>query len=211
MLMRSMPSEYSPSRPRGITTSSFTLKALVWAAMAAVRERSSQNFLRASGVTATKPSPPRDRANSTILRGGGIGGGGVVAGQVGQQHHVGAADAVRLGGIAHGPDVARVHVLQAGQHHAAGAGVHQVLHLDDGGHRLAHRAEELHAHRADLGRHAVQHEGGLGDEAVAALLLDAGQAGQELVGDVLAQALLAEQAAGDGRGFPARPSACRRH
>ena len=49
MLMRSMPSVYSPMRSSGITTSSFTLKALVCLAMAAVRLRSSQNFLRASG------------------------------------------------------------------------------------------------------------------------------------------------------------------
>jgi hypothetical protein len=46
-------------RGSGITTSSFTLKALVWREMAAVRERSSQNFLRCSGLTAMKPSAPR--------------------------------------------------------------------------------------------------------------------------------------------------------
>ena len=54
-------------------------------------------------------------------------------------------------------------------------------------------------------RHAVQDEARRGDEAVAAFLLDAGQAGEELVGDVLAEPGLAEAAAGDGRGFPARP------
>ncbi len=42
-----------------MTTSSLILNALVCLAIAAVRERSSQNFLRASAVTATKPSPPR--------------------------------------------------------------------------------------------------------------------------------------------------------
>ena len=46
-------------RSKGITTSSLTLKALVCLAMAAVLERSNQNFLRASGLTATKPSPTR--------------------------------------------------------------------------------------------------------------------------------------------------------
>ena len=59
MLMRSMPLVYSPMRSSGITTSSLILKALVWRAMAAVRLRSSQNFLRASALTATKPSPAR--------------------------------------------------------------------------------------------------------------------------------------------------------
>ena len=62
MLMRSMPSVYSPMRSSGITTSSFTLNAFVCFAMAAVRLRSSQNFLRASALTATKPSPERPLA-----------------------------------------------------------------------------------------------------------------------------------------------------
>ncbi|MNS66488.1 hypothetical protein D3C72_997060 [compost metagenome] len=57
ILMRSMPSVYSPIRFSGITTSSLILKALVCLAIAAVRDRSSQNFLRASGLTAIKPSP----------------------------------------------------------------------------------------------------------------------------------------------------------
>ena len=59
MLMRSMPSVYSPMRSSGITTSSLILKALVCLAIAAVRLRSSQNRLRASALTATKPSPER--------------------------------------------------------------------------------------------------------------------------------------------------------
>jgi hypothetical protein len=63
--MRSMPSVYSPMRSSGITTSSLILKALVWRLIAAVRLRSSQNFLRASGETATKPSPPRALAMRT--------------------------------------------------------------------------------------------------------------------------------------------------
>ena len=46
-------------RSSGITTSSLILNAFVCRAIAAVRERSSQNFLRASALTATKPSPER--------------------------------------------------------------------------------------------------------------------------------------------------------
>ena len=65
MLMRSIPSEYSPSRGSGITTSSLILKAFVWRAIAAVRARSSQNFLRASADTAMKPSAPRALAIRT--------------------------------------------------------------------------------------------------------------------------------------------------
>ncbi len=65
MLMRSMPSVYSPIRSSGMTTSSLILKALVWRAIAAVRARSSQKVLRASGDTATKPSPERPLAIRT--------------------------------------------------------------------------------------------------------------------------------------------------
>jgi hypothetical protein len=48
-----------------MTTSSLILKALVWRLMAAVRLRSSQNFLRASALMATKPSPLRELAKRT--------------------------------------------------------------------------------------------------------------------------------------------------
>ena len=48
-----------------MTTSSLILNALVCRAIAAVRARSSQNFLRASADTATKPSPPRALAMRT--------------------------------------------------------------------------------------------------------------------------------------------------
>ncbi len=57
MLIRSIASVYSPIRFSGITTSSLILKALVCFAIAAVRLRSSQKRLRASALTATKPSP----------------------------------------------------------------------------------------------------------------------------------------------------------
>ena len=60
-----MASVYSPSRSSGITTSSLILNALVCLAMAAVRARSSQNVLRASAPTATKPSPARALAMRT--------------------------------------------------------------------------------------------------------------------------------------------------
>jgi hypothetical protein len=65
MLMRSMPSVYSAIRGSGMTTSSLILKALVCLLMAAVRLRSSQNFLRASGLMAMKPSPLRELAMRT--------------------------------------------------------------------------------------------------------------------------------------------------
>ena len=65
ILMRSIPSVYSAMRGSGITTSSLILKALVCLLMAAVFLRSSQNFLRACGLIAMKPSPPRELAMRT--------------------------------------------------------------------------------------------------------------------------------------------------
>ena len=65
MLMRSMPSVYSPRRPSGITTSSLILNALVCLAIAAVRARSSQKRLRCSAPAAMKPSPSRASAMRT--------------------------------------------------------------------------------------------------------------------------------------------------
>ncbi|MQM39757.1 hypothetical protein KBTX_03789 [wastewater metagenome] len=49
-----------------MTTSSLILNALVWAAMAAVRERSAQKVLRASAETAMKPSALRALALRTM-------------------------------------------------------------------------------------------------------------------------------------------------
>ena len=75
ILMRSIPSVYSPILSSGITTSSLILKALVCLEIAAVLARSNQNFLRDSGETAIKPSPTRvlamrttsDAANATAF------------------------------------------------------------------------------------------------------------------------------------------------
>src|SRR5690606_21094130 len=71
------------------------------------------------------------------------------------------------------------------------------LDLDDGGNRELGLAEELEADGAHAGRHAMQHPARGGDDAVAASLLDTGQAGEELVGDVLAQARAPEGPARD--------------
>ena len=65
MLIRSIASVYSPIRGSGMTTSSFSLNALVCFEIAAVLPRSCQNFLRASALTAMKPSPLRALAMRT--------------------------------------------------------------------------------------------------------------------------------------------------
>ena len=73
--------------------------------------------------------------------------------------------------------------------------------LDNRRYGLMHLAEKFQAHGAGVGVGAVQDEARRGDDAVAALLLDAGQPGQKLVGHVLAQPRLAERAAGYGQDF----------
>jgi hypothetical protein len=97
-------------------------------------------------------------------------------------------------------------MLEAGEHDgvrgsvapsATGARVEIGLDLDDRRHRVAHLAEELQAHRADRLRRPVQDEARGGDNPVAAFLLHPWEAGEELVGNVLAKADLAELPAGD--------------
>ena len=103
----------------------------------------------------------------------------------------------RLGGVADRLHVALVEVFQSGQDCAAGPRLQVLRDLDDARYGIAHLAEEFQAEAARRRRHAVQDPHRRGDDAVAAFLLHAGQAGQELVGDVLAQPGLAEGSARD--------------
>ena len=130
-------------------------------------------------------------------RGGFAGGNFVVRHHVDQQHHVRPGVLRRLGGVAHGLHIARVEVFQAGEQHV-GMSVAVVLDFNDRWRGFARRAEEFQADGATVCRQAMQDEARRGDEAVTAFLLDAGQAGEEFVGNVLAEAGLAEAAAGNG-------------
>jgi hypothetical protein len=80
---------------------------------------------------------------------------------------------------------------------AFGLGEHEVLDVDDRRHRIFRVAEELEADRARVRRHLVHDPTRTGDQAVATFLLDARQTGEELVGDVLAEAFFSERAAGN--------------
>jgi hypothetical protein len=68
MLMRSMPSVYSPMRGNGITTSSFTLKALVCLLMAAVRCHPCAALLRALLVAVRQKRRPQAQGHSFPAR-----------------------------------------------------------------------------------------------------------------------------------------------
>jgi hypothetical protein len=142
------------------------------------------------------------------FRGGGHHRRVVSADYVADQHHLGPAVALCLGRVADGAHVALVEVFQSGQLHAGrqagAAGLEVIGDLDDRRHGVGDAAEEFEADRARHRRHLVQHPHRRGDQAVGAFLLHAGDAGEELVGDVLAQALLAEQPAGHVEDFLAQ-------
>ncbi len=127
----------------------------------------------------------------------------VGADDIADQHHLRPAVALGLGGVADRLHIALVEMLEAGQLHAGGqpraARLEVVGDLDNARHGIAHLAEEFEADGARHRRHLVQDPDCRSDDAVAAFLLHAGQAGEKLVGDVLAQAGLAEGAARDGQ------------
>ena len=129
----------------------------------------------------------------------------IVTDNVADEDHFRPAVPLGLGRVAHRLDVAFVEVFQTGQLHAgrmAGtAGFEIVGDLDDGWHRFAHLAEELQTDGARHRRHLVQHPAGGDDDAVGAFLLHAGNAAEELVGDVLAQPDLAAGGAGHHQNF----------
>ena len=197
-----------------MTTSSLILNALVCLAIAAVRARSSQNFLRASADTATKPFGAARVGDADHLgrrlRHRVV----VVADDVAEQHHLRPAVALGLGRVADRLHVALVEMLETGQQHARGTRLGQrvevVLDLDDRRRRVAHLPEEFEAHGADRRRHPVQDEARAGDEPVAAFLLDAGQPREELVGDVLAETGLAERARRESSASRGASPSCRR-
>ena len=130
----------------------------------------------------------------TAAFGHGVEVGFVVGDDVGEKHHLGHAAALELGTVADGAHVAPVDVLETRKLDRRMA-AHEVAHLDDGGCGFGHGAVELEADRAAEVGHPVQHEGGAHDDAVRAFLLYGGQAVEKLVGDVLAEARLAEGAA----------------
>ena len=117
----------------------------------------------------------------------------VGADDIAEQRHLWQRAAARLGAVAHGAQIALIHMLETRQLHAAGGEPIQViLDLDDGGNRLTRLTKELETHRAGVCGHAMQDPARRGDQAIAALLLHPGQAAEKLVGDVLAEADLAE-------------------
>ena len=127
----------------------------------------------------------------------------LVAGDIGDQHHLRPFVTAGLGRITDRPQIAFVQMLQT-RKQGVRMGVEIILDLDDGRHGQRHVAKELQTNRAHMLGHSVQDEGGRRNETVAAFLLNAGQAGQKLVGDVLAEADLAEAGAGDLEDFRLR-------
>ena len=123
----------------------------------------------------------------------------IIPDNVAEQCHLRQYAALGLGGITDCAQIALVEVFQAGQDGAAlqCLGIQVILDLDDRWNRIARLAKEFQADGAGELRHLVQDPAGRRDQAVAAFFLDAGQTGQEFVGDVLAESFLAERAADD--------------
>ena len=132
------------------------------------------------------------------LAGGARHGGVIFADDVADQHHLGQRAALALGDVADRLEVALIEVLEPRELDAVGTvrGVEATDDLDDRGDRLARFAEEFEADRTHVPRHVMHHPARCGDQAVAAFFLHAGQAAQELVGDILAETGLAERRAG---------------
>ena len=162
-------------------------------------------FLARVGIHCDEALGRAKVAHAHDLRSGGHHRRFVMTDDVAEQDHLGTPVSLGLGRIADRPHVAFVEVFEAGELHArrvAGAARLEVVgDLDDRRHRFAHLAEEFETDGARYRWHGVQHPARRDDQAVGALLLDTGQAGEELVGDVLAEPGLAEGRAGNVEQF----------
>ena len=76
-----------------------------------------------------------------------------------------------------------------------------ILDLDNRWHRFLDLPEKFQTHGADVFRHAMQNETRRRDNAVAALFLNAGEAGQKFVGDIFAQTGFAKRGTGNFQQF----------
>ncbi len=118
----------------------------------------------------------------------------VIADDIAEQHHLWQRAAPGFRRIADGAQIALVQVFEASQLRTVGtrSRVEETLDLHDRRDRVPRLTEEFHAHGADVLRHPVQHPARRRDHAVATFFLHAGQAAEELVGNVLAETGLAK-------------------
>ena len=141
-----------------MTTSSLILNALVCRAIAAVRARSSQNFLRASADTATKPSAPRALAMRTTSEAA-----FATASSSRRRCRRAAPSSAGRGASPWSRSRPPSRSARRGARGPAriappGPRVEIALDLDDRRRGIAHLAEEFEAHGADRRRHPVQDE-----------------------------------------------------
>ena len=133
------------------------------------------------------------RQTHDFARGGGNGG-LVIADDIANQHHLGQHAPLALGRIADRAQVALVQMFEPGEQRATRPpGTFQVvLDLDDRRDRVARLTKKLQADRAGMARHTMKHPARGGDQAITPFFLDAGQAREKLIGDILAQPGLAQ-------------------
>src|SRR4051794_19697394 len=120
----------------------------------------------------------------------------MLAHNIGQQYHFGAAGALGLGGIADSFYITLVQMLETGQHGAARTSIQVCLDFYNRWHGMPHLAIELQANSTGVRRHPVQDKTRRGNDAITAFFLDPRQAGEKLVCNVLAEPFLAEFCSG---------------
>ncbi len=123
----------------------------------------------------------------------------IISDDVAEQGHFRQHATLGLGRITDCAQVALVQMLQTSQNGAPlqRLGIEVILDFDNRWNRVARLPEKLQAYGTRVLGHFVQNPARRCDQTVAALFLNARQPCQKLVGDVLAQAFLAEGAAGD--------------
>ncbi len=112
----------------------------------------------------------------------------IIADDIAEQGHLRQYATLGLGRITDGAQIALIQMFQTGQDGAAlpGFRVEVILDFHDRWNRITRLTKEFQANRAHMLGHLVQNPARRGDQAIATFLLDTRQAGQELVGNILA-------------------------
>src|SRR5690606_25420445 len=128
------------------------------------------------------------------------------------QGHFGEGSPLALGGIADRAQITLVQMFQARQNgtHPLPFGIQIVLDLDNRRDGVTSLTKKLQTDRACMRGHAMQYPPRRGDQAVAPFFLNARQACQKLVSDVLSKARLTKTGAFNNEGFAAQGSGSRR-
>ena len=118
----------------------------------------------------------------------------IVTDDVADEDHLGQDTALALGRVADRAQITFIQMFKAGENGAlVAAGALKIrFDLDNRWNGIASLTKKLQANRAHMRWHAMQNPARRGDQPITAFFLNAGQACQELVRDILAKASLAK-------------------